>query len=1091
MSAGAQTLSQEEPVAPKDSAAPHRPSVAGFKPRAEDALAHLLTRTPAMRLLFSAGLASGVIYALLVVAFPLMRWWNHPHLASNPDAINDMGTITGYSPLAAAAFVAAVLGLFWFQFQAIHAVSRYAEPSRALSRLALAFPVVFASIMVWMQPVTTTDLYGYVARGYLYAQLHLNPMTTPAFLLPGHLVVARPAAPYGPAWLLLTGLFSIISGENLLLNMLLFKLVGLAGLIACMWLLYVLARRLYPGSPVRFVMYFAWNPLVLFEAIGNGHNDIVMMACVLGALLLMVHRYARTAFALLVLGALIKYVAALLIPLWLVYELNQRRHRLAPDEVALASVALDGRKQARQPLLPPVDGQSARRQAAAHANGPRPARTSSRAPARGLAGVRTALAARVREAVLAVNEVERRAALELVAGASAIGLLLVAGFYLPFWDGLSTFAGVGQQLRPLYYNGSIVQFIVAPLELLVPSSAYTSLDKTVRLGFYAVFALYAGIQTYRLWSLGPRATLRDLITAAAKILFATLVLIAFWFQPWYVVWVLALAALADDSFVRSRAAILSGGSLLTYAVAYYLFAHETGLGQSLFVQFFEVLVTFLPLLLLRAAPEERSWQVILRSYVGLLGKGWRQRPLLWDRIMLALILVVAVILRLVRLGGNLFSSISPSSPTGAALAQVSGDLRLILADPRGLQGPFTVLQRALVALFGLRPFVILLPSAVIGSLTVLLIYLVTTAILFDGSPARARGVGLLAALLAATSRWHVSLSRSGVQLVALPFLMCLAVYLLVLALRLPVPDAAPAPAPAPARPKARRGKGRHHHRRAAQVAAPAVVHDHTLRRRILLFAGSGVAAGLAIDLAPGLWILPLIILGILIVARWQRPRWYFQSRKGLAALAAALVVTGLPGAWQYYLAGLIGFGSAGAAHQSVPQLPGPSLAAFLAQVAGNAQNVLYVLTAQDYSAGYPTTGGTPIIPVFVAWFLYAGVLLALWHWRRFSSMALLLLIALPLVASVAVGTQASVIAAASVLPALCIVPALALYELAGWLGRLPIALDRAHGVRIFANPENIGRLLLMAFLLFSALRTFYWYFQAMLPAAGPNTIIAS
>ena len=70
-------------------------------------------------------------------------------------------------------------------------------------------------------------------------------------------------------------------------------------------------------------------------------------------------------------------------------------------------------------------------------------------------------------------------------------------------------------------------------------------------------------------------------------------------------------------------------------------------------------------------------------------------------------------------------------------------------------------------------------------------------------------------------------------------------------------------------------------------------------------------------------------------------------------------------------------------------------------------------------------------------------------------------------------------------------PALAIYQVASWLGRLPIALDRAHGVRVFANPESIGRIILMAFLLFSALRTFFWYFQAMLPATATNTVIAS
>ena len=124
-------------------------------------------------------------------------------------------------------------------------------------------------------------------------------------------------------------------------------------------------------------------------------------------------------------------------------------------------------------------------------------------------------------------------------------------------------------------------------------------------------------------------------------------------------------------------------------------------------------------------------------------------------------------------------------------------------------------------------------------------------------------------------------------------------------------------------------------------------------------------------------------------------------------------------------------------------------------------------------------------------FFVIGALLVVARWRHFSSMMLLLLLALPFVASIAVGTTPSVLAAATVLPAVCLIPALAIYQVATWLGRLPIALDRANGVRVFVTPETIGRLLLMVFLVSSALRTFYWYFQAALPSLPPNSTIAS
>jgi hypothetical protein len=152
---------------------------------------------------------------------------------------------------------------------------------------------------------------------------------------------------------------------------------------------------------------------------------------------------------------------------------------------------------------------------------------------------------------------------------------------------------------------------------------------------------------------------------------------------------------------------------------------------------------------------------------------------------------------------------------------------------------------------------------------------------------------------------------------------------------------------------------------------------------------------------------------------------------------------------------------------------------------------LHLLASQDYSAGYPSAGGAPIIPALLGPFFYLGLFITLVRWRAFSSHALLLLVALPMLASIAVGAPTGVIEAASVLPAMCILPAVAIYEIGVWLGHLPIALDRANGVRVFTTPEQIGRVLLFVFLLVSTIRTFYWYFEVTLPTSTPNQYIPS
>ena len=1043
-------------------------TIPGFSPRREDAIAQRLRTQSPVRLVLGAGALSLAIYLFLVIAFPIFRWWNHPHLASDPTAINDLGRITGYSPLAAAGFVAAVIALFGCQFLALTGATRVQQVGRSQSatdrlvrRAVLLFPIIAGAVMVWMQPVTTTDLYGYVARGYLFAQQHINPMTHPASVLPGGLAVARPAAPYGPAWLLICGLVSRVFGNNLLANMLAFKIIGLAGVAVAVLLVDRLALRLYPARRLRIDVLFGWSPLLIFEAVGNGHNDVIMVVCVLAAFACMLSGHARTAFALLVLGALIKYFSAVFVVFWLAYEL---RHRVQPH-VALA----EGK------------GEIPRGE---------PARWSGAfSPRRWLT-----------IAVRTVTELDRRAVAWLLVSVTAIGAALTAVFYAPFWVGFRTFTGLSQQIRPLYYNGSLVGFFAAPLEALLPQSQHPAFDKTVRLIFYGLFAIYVYLQAQDIWVKGPRSDLRDVITACAKVTFAALLLITFWFQPWYVIWLLPLAALANDPFVRHQSTLLAGGALLTYAVGNYLLVNETGLARDMFVQFFQILVAFAPLLILRSAGDGPRWANIFRKYAGLFGSGVRQRPAALERLMLALILIVAALLRLLRLGDLFVAAPSGSAEVGI-LKKASGDLRLFLEDPRGLQGPFVAIQGFLVHVFGQTPFAALLPSAVLGSFTVLVVYLVTQEILRQGQLPGQRSVALLAALLAATSHWHVSLSRSGTEVVAIPLLMLLATYWLLLALRPATPFAvamkqsAPGDGHSGGRGSARDARRRHSRPlRSRPQPQPQPQPARLTRAQTLYYIGAGVCAGLACDASPGLWLVPLLIGGVLLIWRISASSKSALPKVGVAIVLASAVAAGIPVIW-HFVNPTIGFpaGSTVLARASQGARPGPGVTslAFWQSVWHNALDVIHLLVSQDYSAGYPSVGGTPIIPTLLGPFFYIGLLVIIFRWRNFAALVLLLLVALPLVASVAVGAPTGEIEAGSVLPAMCIVPALGIYTVAAWLGHLPIVLDRINGARVFSTPEQIGRLLLFFFLLVSAIRTFFWYFEATLPSAPPPQFIPS
>jgi hypothetical protein len=80
----------------------------------------------------------------------------------------------------------------------------------------------------------------------------------------------------------------------------------------CLW---GTLRRLRPEWAARGVLLFAWNPLILFETAGNGHNDMVMIAWMLAAMYLLARggRWALFAPAALMGATLVKFVPGLLL----------------------------------------------------------------------------------------------------------------------------------------------------------------------------------------------------------------------------------------------------------------------------------------------------------------------------------------------------------------------------------------------------------------------------------------------------------------------------------------------------------------------------------------------------------------------------------------------------------------------------------------------------------------------------------------------------------------------------------------------------------------------------------------------------------
>jgi hypothetical protein len=194
-------------------------------------------------------------------------------------------------------------------------------------RYIVLWAALFCLLLIPVQPITSSDVYGYVFQGRIVAGLGENPFAhlfrefaaDPSFFL-----VTFPDLPasagYGPLWIALEAALSWLAGEHLLVNLLLFKVLAAGLHLACAFLVYATLGRLAPGQRLAGTLFYAWNPVLLYELVGNGHNDVALAALALCGFFLLSRDRGLLAIPCLVAAVLVKPVAALWLPpvgLWL------------------------------------------------------------------------------------------------------------------------------------------------------------------------------------------------------------------------------------------------------------------------------------------------------------------------------------------------------------------------------------------------------------------------------------------------------------------------------------------------------------------------------------------------------------------------------------------------------------------------------------------------------------------------------------------------------------------------------------------------------------------------------------------------------
>jgi len=183
------------------------------------------------------------------------------------------------------------------------------------------FAGMFAFILVFLfvAPFDAADIYDNIMHGRILGVHHANPFQQVIADYPNdpfHDYAAWKSArsAYGPLWELLAGLAARLAGDGIISNVLAFKLLpGIFHLVGVVIVVLYL-RQTAPEQALGGALLVGWNPLMLYETWGNGHNDVAMAFWFLAAAWWILRRRYTLAVLSLLVGALIKFIPILLIP---------------------------------------------------------------------------------------------------------------------------------------------------------------------------------------------------------------------------------------------------------------------------------------------------------------------------------------------------------------------------------------------------------------------------------------------------------------------------------------------------------------------------------------------------------------------------------------------------------------------------------------------------------------------------------------------------------------------------------------------------------------------------------------------------------
>jgi alpha-1,6-mannosyltransferase len=211
---------------------------------------------------------------------------------------------------------------------------------RALAGAASEYAMV-ASAAFWLAPLLLSvplfsrDTYSYLAQGALLRDgldpYAVGPIDNPNPLLDNVSPIwTITTAPYGPAFILIARLVTMLVGNHVIAGTMLLRLCMLPGLALLVWATPRIARHVGANVPIA-LWICVLNPLVIIHLMGGVHNEMLMVGLMAAGIAMTFGQRHVAGIAVIAAGMAVKATAGLALPfmvwVWMRHLRDSRGYR--------------------------------------------------------------------------------------------------------------------------------------------------------------------------------------------------------------------------------------------------------------------------------------------------------------------------------------------------------------------------------------------------------------------------------------------------------------------------------------------------------------------------------------------------------------------------------------------------------------------------------------------------------------------------------------------------------------------------------------------------------------------------------------------